>query len=391
MLTIVTSHPIQYQVPIWRELARRGRIPIEVLFLSDHGLRPSLDTEFNKSFAWDIKLLEGYDSQIGHPGRSPSRFGSLHMSAAMFGHLRRIQPKAIWIQGWQLAGYWEGALAAKLLGAELWLRGETNLQSGARSRRIARGAALRGLFSLVSRFLCIGAANRAFYLAQGVDESRLALTPYCVDNARFRVSAERYRASRSAIRRNWSIPEDAFCFLFVGKFVGKKRPLDIIAAAAKLRFLAPGRKINLTWVGDGELERDARALVDAHFAASGGAITSSFIGFLNQSEIAKAYCAADCLVLPSEADETWGLVVNEAMACGLPAIVSDACGCAADLSMPEFENLIFSVGNVDALACSMASAMTRLPTAEAIAHKIEDFDIRRTVETVETLYLNAFS
>jgi glycosyltransferase involved in cell wall biosynthesis len=59
---------------------------------------------------------------------------------------------------------------------------------------------------------------------------------------------------------------------------------------------------------------------------------ASFAGFLNQKEISQAYVAADCLVLPSDYRETWGLVVNEALASGVPCLVSQACGCAEDLS-----------------------------------------------------------
>jgi glycosyltransferase involved in cell wall biosynthesis len=76
----------------------------------------------------------------------------------------------------------------------------------------------------------------------------------------------------------------------------------------------------------------------------------TFAGFLNQTEIVKAYLAADCLVLPSDYGETWGLVVNEAMACGLPAIVSDRVGCGPDLIIDGVTGYIFPFGDITALA-----------------------------------------
>jgi glycosyltransferase involved in cell wall biosynthesis len=76
---------------------------------------------------------------------------------------------------------------------------------------------------------------------------------------------------------------------------------------------------------------------------------ASFTGFLNQSEISQAYVAADCLVLPSDYGETWGLVVNEALASGLPCLVSQACGCAEDLSICD----IFPLGDIDMLALKL--------------------------------------
>ena len=79
----------------------------------------------------------------------------------------------------------------------------------------------------------------------------------------------------------------------------------------------------------------------------------TFAGFLNQTEITKAYVAADCLVLSSDYDETWGLVVNEAMVCGLPAIVSDRAGCGPDLIEEKVTGLIYPFADVEALAEKM--------------------------------------
>jgi glycosyltransferase involved in cell wall biosynthesis len=82
-----------------------------------------------------------------------------------------------------------------------------------------------------------------------------------------------------------------------------------------------------------------------------------FTGFLNQAEIVAAYVAADCLVLPSDAGETWGLVVNEAMACGLTAIVSDQVGCHADLIVPGQTGWTYSLGNIDQLGDRLTTAI----------------------------------
>jgi glycosyltransferase involved in cell wall biosynthesis len=90
----------------------------------------------------------------------------------------------------------------------------------------------------------------------------------------------------------------------------------------------------------------------------------SFAGFLNQSQIAAAYAATDCLVLASDHGETWGLVVNEAMACGLPAVVSDLVGCAEDLVEPGVTGLCYPCGDTAALATCLA-AMARDPAAAA--------------------------
>jgi glycosyltransferase involved in cell wall biosynthesis len=112
------------------------------------------------------------------------------------------------------------------------------------------------------------------------------------------------------------------------------------------------------------------------------------LGFLNQTEIAKAYVAADCLILPSDAAETWGLVVNEAMACGLPCIVSEACGCADDLVKPLFTDLCYPVGNIDAMERALELVKDRPPKRDDLQRHVANYDCLRTVKTVEELYLS---
>jgi glycosyltransferase involved in cell wall biosynthesis len=85
-----------------------------------------------------------------------------------------------------------------------------------------------------------------------------------------------------------------------------------------------------------------------------------FTGFLNQSQIVDAYVAADCLVLTSDGRETWGLVVNEAMSCSRPAVVSDAAGCAPDLVRDGRSGAVFPLGDVEALSHILA-ALARDP------------------------------
>ena len=116
---------------------------------------------------------------------------------------------------------------------------------------------------------------------------------------------------------------------------------------------------------------------------------ASFAGFLNQSEISRAYVAADCLVLPSDAQETWGLVVNEAMASGLPSIVSNACGCVEDLIEPIRPDLSYPVGDIAALERAMAAVITRPPKSELLRAHIAKYDTRQTIDTVERLYFDA--
>ena len=356
MLVIITTHPIQYQVPLWQALAKDGRVPFEVWFLTHHAVSASYDSEFGKTFAWDLDMLGGYPNRTLPVARAatPTSFLNCRLVQPLAPMLRQAGARAVWIQGWQVMAYWQAARAAKSAGCELWLRAESNdLAPVAWWKLPLKRLALSWLFNRVDRFLCIGAANKRLYQAFGAPASRLSNAPYAVDNDRFATKAAELRGQRAHIRRKWGIEENSVCFMFCGKFIQKKRPLDLIEAAR----MTAGQiqKLHLLFVGSGELGDELRRSCKVAFDADESAKDdlskgqcdkplASFVGFLNQTEISQAYVAADCLVLPSDYGETWGLVVNEAMASGLPCIVSDRCGCAEDLgTIPP--NRIFSFGD----------------------------------------------
>jgi len=359
MLAIVTTHPIQYQVPVWQALAQDGRVPFEVWYLTDFGTRPDRDPEFGKTFQWDIDTLSGYSYRFlkNNAGATPTSFWRCRLKERLRDRLSASGATAVWIQGWQVAGYWQAVREASTAGVDIWLRAESNdLRPRSWCKWPIKRAALGYLFSRIDRFFYIGSANRRLYRSFGVPESKLLSGPYAVDNDRFARQAVSIRGQRDELRWQWGIDQNAFCVLFCGKFIAKKHPMDLVQAGAALK--ASGRipNIHMLFAGAGELGGELRSACKAVFDAEGArakavasadALPATFTGFLNQTEISRAYVAADCLVLPSDHEETWGLVVNEAIASGLPCIVSKACGCAEDMVEPEWS---YPFGDVAALA-----------------------------------------
>jgi glycosyltransferase involved in cell wall biosynthesis len=185
-------------------------------------------------------------------------------------------------------------------------------------------------------FLYVGQRNREYLLRYGVPADRLFFSPHCVDNDAFAAAAA---ASRAPARRR---------ILFVGKLIARKRPSDLLRAVARLG----GHAAEVAFAGSGELEAELRQI------AADASLHAEFLGFVNQSELPAVYAAADLLVLPSDGRETWGLVVNEAMACGLPAVVSDAVGCGPDLVEPGATGAVFPLGDVAALAAAIESVLS---------------------------------
>lgn len=405
MLAIVTTHPIQYQTPIWRALAADGRVPFEVWYLTRHGVEASLDREFGTTFRWDIDTLSGYPYRFLDTARGalPWSFRTCRLTESLRERLRRVGARAVWIQGWQVAGYWQAAREAKAAAAEVWLRGESNdLAPTPGWKRPLKRIVLGQLFSRVDRFLYVGSANRRLYQSFGIPESHLHPAPYAIDNQRFGGQAAALRPQRWELRREWGIADDAFCVLFSGKFIKKKRPMDVVEAARLLRSDGRLPNVHLLFAGSGELGDSLRhactVVHDAEretgkprrseesFGTRNDLPVASFAGFLNQTEISRAYVAADCLVLPSEHAETWGLVVNEALASGTPAIASTACGCTEDLLPSTSGRRSFAASDVRALAEALLTVRGADPCAFPSTEILARYDFSETVETVQYLY-----
>jgi glycosyltransferase involved in cell wall biosynthesis len=402
MLAILSTHPIQYQVPLWQALAREGSVPFEVWYLSDHATRTSLDEGFGKAFAWDLDMLKGYPYRFlkVNPNGNVNSFTGLRLQESLPRLFLEKQVTALWIQGWQVLAYWQAVWQAQAAGIPVWVRGESNdLGQSSFLKKAIKRQVLGQLFRRIQHFLYIGRANRRLYESYGIRAEQLHPAPYCVDNARFARQAEELLPDRSAIRKAWNIPKDAFCILFAGKFVEKKRPWDIIAALAGPHLETLGRPLHLLFVGSGELGRKLREKCRVVFDAESESTevgqkpngcnkspAASFAGFLKQTEISKAYVAADCMVLPSDSGETWGLVVNEALASGLPCITSNACGCTEDLIAPIDPGFRFNVGDTRDITRALQRLLEQPYPSTVWKEQAARFSLATSVSTVAYLY-----
>ncbi len=339
-LLVFTSHPIQYQVPWFRHIASAGGHTLKVVFSAIPDAVEQAQG-FGGRFAWDIDLKSGYDWSVAPSWRLPAQVPEF-LRRPVHGLrklIRDFRPDAALVMGWHQVSLLQAQWAVRQAGVPLLLRGEAhNLVP----RRTAVRTLHRWILDGSAAVLASGQRNREFYLAYGYSDTRIFDAPYFVDNDRFSVEANRLRPERAALRARWDIPEDALCFLFAGKLESKKRPLDLLNALDQAA--RSGVRVHGLVVGSGELQNEARALADQR------GIPVSFAGFLNQSQIPEAYAAADALVLTSDYRETWGLVVNEGMVNGLPAIVSEQVGCAHDLVRNGETGAVVPFADVPALA-----------------------------------------
>ncbi|OGW75528.1 MAG: hypothetical protein A2Z72_05835 [Omnitrophica bacterium RBG_13_46_9] len=323
---IIATHPIQYYAPWYRALANRPEVKLKVFYCHHQGPEDHARSEFGIPFAWDIPLFDGYEHVfLRNVARHPAVFGFFGCDTPDI--MRIIYEKrfdAFITHGWRTKSNWQAIDACWRSGTPILVRGDSYL--------LARHIFLKQWMKYITHrwfipkfdaYLVVGKRARDYYLYYGAQEKKMFFAPHTVDNDFFAAHKAAFQPERENIRNIWKIPKGSVVFLFAGKIVPKKRPHDFINAI-KMTYNRCRQIFGLV-VGDGYFRNSLERKVKKYN------LPVVFTGFLNQSDMPKAYTAADVLVLPSDAVETWGLVVNEAMACALPAIVSNKAGCTSDL------------------------------------------------------------
>jgi glycosyltransferase involved in cell wall biosynthesis len=369
-LAILCTHPIQYYSPWFRFLAEGQKtedgiwdmgyggheirkFELEVFYAHQQTAKGQADAGFGVEFEWDIPLLEGYPHRfLRNVSKRPGLDWFGGCDSPEIGRILKLEGFThLLCIGWHKKVFWQAIWGAKKAGIKTLSRGDSHLgKQNVFWKRILKGLTHRVLLTAFDAHLYVGERNYEYLKHYGVSESSLFFSPHFVDNSWWRTNAERskkeYGISDMGYRKPsiYNIQDPTSekrdtIFLFAGKFIPLKRINDLLEAAAQL----PETKVVL--VGDGP----RRANLEERASRPDLKGRVEFVGFKNQGELPAYLALANCLVLSSES-ETWGLIVNEAMACGLPAIVSAACGCCPDLIEEGKTGYSFPVGDTHALA-----------------------------------------
>ncbi len=344
-LAVVMSHPVQYHSPWFRAL---GEL-VDLCVLYAHRTDPSehARTGFGVAFDWDVPVLEGYRFEwLPNVARRPrvDRFFGCS-TPSLRGVLTPARFDAVLVSGWQLLSYWQAIRAARRARLPVLIRGDSQLRTRRGPfTRVVKRLVYPHLLGVFDTCLAVGRRNEEYYRHYHVSPSRICSSPHSVDNEFFSRGAAAAVAAPGGARAALALPPSVATFAFVGKLIPEKRPLDFLIALDRLK--ADGRAAHGLIVGDGPL----RSQLEAHIHRHDTPVT--WTGFVNQSRMPAIYAAVDAVVLPS-ASETWGLVVNEAMACGVPSIVSDAVGCAPDLVLDATTGFVYPCGDTTSLADRM--------------------------------------
>lgn len=367
-IAIVASHVIQYQDPFFRLLAADPEIDLTVLYCSTAGARTYRDADMGTALKWDVEILSGYRhvflrNLVDDSNRGWTRHVNPGVVPAL---LRGRYEMVIFMLGWGSISALLGILTCRLAGIPFFLYGDSSFPPPeTNSRQRLRASLLRLLLRNTTGFMVSGTLNADYYRHYGADPDHFFLLPWAVDNERFAAAGRFDAGEREEIRDRLGIRPDQTVFVFSAKLVARKDPMTLLRAYEQMT----GRdRTAILFLGDGILREQLETY--AHEHALDGA---HFAGFVNQSELPKYYAMSDVFVLPSTY-EPRGAVINEAMACGLPVIVTDRCGSIGDIVLEGENAFIYPAGDDAALA----RAMIRLADDRELRERMA----RRSVEII---------
>lgn len=341
-LAIVTTHPIQYNAPLFSLINNRGITDIRVFYTWGQSKEGILyDPGFKKIFQWDIPLMEGYDYEfiqnISPKAGTKSFFGIINKNL-----VKRIQlynPDAILVYGWSFVSHLHILMHFKGK-VKLLFRGDSTLLNEGSSfliKKFIRRFFLKWVYKHISHALYVGSANKEYFLKHGLKNNQLHFAPHAIDIRRFMGDDLLFNQRAADWRKMLGYSEECIIVLFAGKLEYVKAP-DLLIH----QFMASvNQSIKLIVAGNGHMENQLK-----NMAAQDNRI--SFLDFQNQQMMPVLYRLADIYILPSRS-ETWGLAVNEAMACGRPVIVSNKVGCQFDLIIPGVTGFVFDSNSAQEL------------------------------------------
>jgi glycosyltransferase involved in cell wall biosynthesis len=340
-LAIVSTHPIQYNAPVYKLLSERKKIHIKVFYTWENSKDGVFDIKFNQNIKWDIPLLEGYEYEFVK--NTSKKQGSHSFKGIINPNLNKQIEKwganAVLIFGWNFHShiramrYFKGKIPVFFRGDSTLIDEKPGLKT------ILRRIILKTIFKKIDFAFYVGKNSKDYFLKHGLKEKSLVYAPHAIDNERFIDSNRKYDSVAIQWQQDLGIKKEDIVFLYAGKFESKKDPEILINAANHLN----SDKYKFIFAGDGFLKNQLYEMANKN-------INIVFLPFQNQSIMPVLYRLCDVFVLPSKGPgETWGLGVNEAMACSRAILVSDKVGCAPDLVQNGKNGYIFKAGDIEDL------------------------------------------
>lgn len=377
-LAIVTTHPIQYNAPLFILLAKSETIDLKVFYTwGESVLKNKYDPGFGKNIEWDIPLLEGYEYQfVENIATNP---GSHHFrgidNPTLIRAIRDWKAEAILVYGWSFKSHLK-CLRYFHKKIPVYFRGDSTILGQKRSiKEFTRSYFLKWVYKHVDLAFYVGTENKKYFLKYGLQNDQLIFAPHAVDNSRFVDENGLYEQEAKQWRKQLGILPEELVIVYAGKLEPIKNIDWLIDTIKQTKDLI----IKLVLVGNGPLE-------DYLKEKSSGDERFIFIDFQNQQMMPVVYRLGQVFILCS-LSETWGLSINEALAGGRAILASETCGCVSDLVKNSVNGYVFSLRNPDDLVHKIRilagdEVLVKRMGAESLAI-ISDWDFEKVCKAIE--------
>ncbi len=309
-------------------------------------------------YAWEsVDEKNDYRLYTIHPGKDYRMLSSTAIRRSVLQTLNEINPDAVVINGYSFADARAAILWCRQNGKSAVVTSDSKKDDG--KRIFYKEFVKRTILRLCDSALVAGTASRDYLTELGFHQEMIWFGADTVDNTYYSRHAEIHRALQTT-DVSGSPCGDGKCFLMVGRFIKEKNLSNLLLAYKKYRKNVVGQPWSLSLVGDGPEGEVLQSITRSEKLE--GVI---FSGFQKSERLPFFYAHANALILPSIKD-TWGLVVNEAMACSLPVLVSRGAGASYDLVEENGNGWTFDPLNID----DIAGALMRM-------HQLSDDERRR--------------
>jgi glycosyltransferase involved in cell wall biosynthesis len=337
-VAVISPEPTPYRAPIFDRLAQSTELDLTVAYTAD--------TVAGRD--WQVELRHPH-LVLGGVSLPTARL--LHhdypVTPGVIPFLRRGRFDVVVAAGWSLFASQAAVVWARTRGVPYLVTSESHgLEPRPAWTEAAKRVVLPRILGHAAGLLVTGTLAARYAVEHGARPASVHVFPNTIDVDAFAAASAALARRRGELRERLGIAADEVAVLEVARLVPQKAiDATIRAVAAAQRRTA--RRLRLVVAGGGPLEAQLRAEADRL------GVPATFAGSLHGDEVLEGYAAADVFCLLS-LREPWGVVVNEALAFGLPAVLSDRVGAAYDLLQDGRNGYVVAAGDDGAAAAALA-------------------------------------
>lgn len=327
---VISPEPTPYRTPLYDQIARLPDIELEVLYAARTVAKRSWTVELAHPATFLTGIVLPLSRLVHH---------DYPVSPQIWRILSRRRFDCLVVAGWSLFASQAAVVWARSHRIPYVVTSESHLL-GERPAwiQLLKRLVIPQVVGPAAGMLVTGSAARDAVIAFGADPRTIRVFANTVDTHSLASVANQLRATRSAVRANLGIGGDEIAVVSVGR-LDPQKGMDLLIEAVA----AASTPMRVVLAGAGPAEAELAGL------ARKRGVDVTFAGFRQGHALTEVYLAADVFALLSRV-EPWGVVVNEAAACGLPLVLSDSVGAARDLVEEGENGLIVPAGEIEPVA-----------------------------------------